>query len=49
MNIWMIEKKSMKHHYLKKKDFCSHLYMDDNTDIKKEFFVIDMSKAMHYC
>ena len=32
MNIWMIEKNSMKHHYRKKEDFCSHLNMEDITD-----------------
>ena len=33
MNTWMIGKKSMKHHYLKKKkDFHSHLNMEDITD-----------------
>ena len=37
MNILMIEKNSMKHDYLKKEDFCSHLYMEDNTDTQKEF------------
>ena len=28
----MIEKNSMKHHYWKKEDFCSHLNMEDITD-----------------
>ena len=28
----MIRKNSMKHHYLKKKDFYSHLNMEDITD-----------------
>ena len=28
----MIGKKSMKHHYLEKKDFCSHLKMEDIAD-----------------
>ena len=28
----MIEKNSMKHHYLKKKRFFSHLNMEDTTD-----------------
>ena len=37
MNILMIDKNSMKHHYLKKEAFCSHLYMEDNTDTQKEF------------
>ena len=32
MNIWMVGKKLMKHHYLKKEDFESHLNMEDNTD-----------------
>ena len=32
MNIWMIGKNSMKHHYLKKKAFYSHLDMEDITD-----------------
>ena len=32
MNIWTIGKKSMKHHYLKKEDFYSHLKMEDITD-----------------
>ena len=36
MNILMIDKNSMKHHYLKKEAFCSHLYMEDNTDTQKE-------------
>ena len=31
MNMWMIWKKSMKHHYLKE-DFYSHLNMEDTTD-----------------
>ena len=31
-NIWMIAKNSMKHHYLKKEDFFSHLNMDYITD-----------------
>ena len=31
-NIWMIAKNSMKHHYLKKEDFSSHLNMDYITD-----------------
>ena len=34
MNIQMIEKNSMKHHYLiEKEDFYSHLYMKDITDV----------------
>ena len=32
MNIWMIGKNSMKHYYLKKKRFLSHLNMEDVTD-----------------
>ena len=33
MNIWMIEKNSMKHHCMKKKkDSYSHLNMEDVTD-----------------
>ena len=32
MNIWMIEKNLMKHLYLKRKDFCCHLNMEDITD-----------------
>ena len=32
MNIWMIGKNLMKYHYLKKKDFYSHLNMEDITD-----------------
>ena len=34
MNIWMIGKNSMNYHYLKKKkkDFYSHLNMEDITD-----------------
>ena len=31
MNIWMIGKRSVKHHYLKKKIFYSHLSMEDIT------------------
>ena len=31
MNIWMIEKNSMKHHYLIGNVY-SHLKMEDNTD-----------------
>ena len=32
MNIWIIGKNSMKHHYLKKEGFYSHLNMEDITD-----------------
>ena len=32
MNILMFGKNSMKHRYLKKKDFYSHLNMEDITD-----------------
>ena len=32
MNIWIIGKNLMKHHYLKKKDFYSHLNMEDIAD-----------------
>ena len=32
MNIWMIEKTSMRHHYLKKKDFYSHLNIKNIID-----------------
>ena len=31
MNTWMIGKKSMKHHYQKKKDLYSHSNMEDIT------------------
>ena len=30
--LWMVGKNSMKHHYLKKIIFYSHLYMEDITD-----------------
>ena len=33
MNGWMIGKNSIKYHYLKKKDFYSHLNMEDITNI----------------
>ena len=29
MNTWMIGKNSVKHHYQKKKDLCSHLNIED--------------------
>ena len=32
MNIWLIGKNLVKHHYLKIEDFYSHLNMEDNTD-----------------
>ena len=32
MNMWMIGKNSMKHDYLKKKDFYIHLNMEDITN-----------------
>ena len=32
MNIWIIGRNSMKHHYLKKKKFYSHLIMEGITD-----------------
>ena len=32
MNTWLIEKNSMKYHYLKKKIY-SHLNMEDITDV----------------
>ena len=32
MNIWITGKNSVKHHYLKKKIFNSHLNMEDLTD-----------------
>ena len=32
INKWIIGKKLMKHHYLKKKDFSSHLNMEDIND-----------------
>ena len=32
MNIWMIRKNSLRHCYLKKEDFDSHLNMEDITD-----------------
>ena len=36
MNARMIRKNLMKHHYLKKKDFYSHLNMEDITDVDYE-------------
>ena len=33
MNILMTGKNLMKHHYLKKEDFYSHLNMEDITDV----------------
>ena len=32
MNIWMLQKNSMKHHYFNKKIFFSHFNMEDITD-----------------
>ena len=32
MNIWMIQKNQVKHNYLEKKDFYSHLIKEDITD-----------------
>ena len=32
MNLWIIGKITMKHHYLKKEDFYSHLNLEDITD-----------------
>ena len=32
MNTWIIGRNSMKHHYLKKKKFYSHLHMENITD-----------------
>ena len=32
MNTWIIGRNSMKHHYLKKKKFYSHLIMEGITD-----------------
>ena len=33
MNIWMIGKNLIKLHYQKKGDFCSHLNMQEITDV----------------
>ena len=32
MNIWMIVKSLMKHHYLKKEEFYSNLNIEETTD-----------------
>ena len=32
LNIWIIGKNSMKHHYLRRNDFFSHLNMNDISD-----------------
>ena len=49
---WVIGKKSMKYHYEKKKDFCSHLNMEYITEADyrhakkacKDFEITDLGK-----
>ena len=46
MNIWMIGKKLMKHHYLKQ-DFYIRLNMEDITDVDYTYAKIDFVKILN--
>ena len=55
MNIWMIGKDSVKHHYLKKNFFYSHLNTEDITDadyphtkkVSKDFEIKNLGEYHH--
>ena len=45
MNAWMIGKNSMKHHYLRKKFFYSHLVVENITDARTQKDLVKILKS----